>query len=94
MADATSIKDTTANPAPLGLLAFGMTPVYARVYQRTDGSISYLKALLYAHLYVIYEFHWSPAGWNSEQRRKGFSISPWGRSSRERSATSNDCMAG
>ncbi len=27
MADATTIKDTTANPAPLGLLAFGMTTV-------------------------------------------------------------------
>src|SRR6476659_9524720 len=34
MADATppSIKDTTANPAPLGLLAFGMTTVLLNLH--------------------------------------------------------------
>jgi len=32
MADVTSIKDTTANPAPLGLLAFGMTTVLLNMH--------------------------------------------------------------
>ncbi|MFZ1057116.1 MAG: acetate uptake transporter [Opitutaceae bacterium] len=32
MSDSTTIKDTTANPAPLGLLAFGMTTVLLNLH--------------------------------------------------------------
>lgn len=47
------------------LLSFGPMIVLGIIYRKSEPGMSYLKAILIAHLYVPYAFLWCIAGWNA-----------------------------
>jgi len=68
------------------LLAFGLAPAYAYVYWLRTPDISFIRALVYAHLFTVYSYQWLLAGWwavvNIARRRRG-----WAKTARTPDAT-------
>lgn len=50
------------------VLSFGLAPVVAYAYRRAERSVGWLRALLYAHLYLLYVLVWVPAGIRAASR--------------------------
>jgi len=50
------------------LLTFGLAPFYAFAYWMQEKSISFPRALIYAHAYTIYGYMWFAAGWRAVGR--------------------------
>jgi len=44
-------------------LSFGLAPIFGYVYAKREPTVSLPKAVLLAHLYVLYAFMWFAAGW-------------------------------
>ena len=75
------------------LLTFGLAPFYAFAYWMQADSVTYRKALGYAHLYNIYGYMWFLAGWRAVGRivlRK----SSWSKTGRIAEATPAGAASG
>jgi hypothetical protein len=50
------------------LFAFGSTPTHAYSYWLRSTHLGFLRALWYAHLYAVYSYLWTIAGWRALYR--------------------------
>ena len=80
----TTIKDTTANPAPLGLLGFGMTTVLLNIHNTgyyTLGAMILAMGIFYGGMAQIFAgwMEWKKATRSERSRslRTAFSGSRW-----------------